>query len=99
MRAVEFKTGKVIYEERLNGSSGSSKFFSSPVAADGKIFQHCFDEEQGAKAEDRVTLLITINGGDRYGSPLESVSDFSCRNVIHVAESGVRRERAMRKAV
>lgn len=38
MRAVEFKTGKVIYEERLNGSAGSSKFFSSPVAADGKIF-------------------------------------------------------------
>ena len=38
MRAVEFKTGKVIYEERLNGSKGSSKFFSSPVAADGKIY-------------------------------------------------------------
>ena len=38
MRAVEFKTGKVIYEERLNGSAGSSKFFSSPVAADGKIY-------------------------------------------------------------
>ena len=38
MRAVEFKTGKVLYEERLNGSKGSSKFFSSPVAADGKIF-------------------------------------------------------------
>jgi outer membrane protein assembly factor BamB len=38
MRAVEFKTGKVLYEERLNGSAGSSKFFSSPVAADGKIY-------------------------------------------------------------
>jgi len=38
MRAVEFKTGKVLYEERLNGSKGSSKFFSSPVAADGKIY-------------------------------------------------------------
>ncbi len=38
LRCVEFKTGKVIYEERINGSSGSSKFFSSPVAADGKIF-------------------------------------------------------------
>jgi outer membrane protein assembly factor BamB len=38
LRCVEFKTGKVIYEERLSGSSGSSKFFSSPVAADGKIY-------------------------------------------------------------
>ena len=38
LKCVEFKTGKQIYEERLNGSSGSSKFFSSPVAADGKIF-------------------------------------------------------------
>jgi len=38
LKCVEFKTGKPVYEERLNGSSGSSKFFSSPVAADGKIF-------------------------------------------------------------
>ncbi|MCE9520736.1 MAG: PQQ-like beta-propeller repeat protein [Verrucomicrobia bacterium] len=38
LKCVEFKTGKEIYEERLNGSKGSSKFFSSPVAADGKIF-------------------------------------------------------------
>ena len=38
LRCVEFKTGKVLYEERLNGSKGSSKFFSSPVAADGKIY-------------------------------------------------------------
>ena len=38
LRCVEFKTGKVIYEERVEGVQGSSKFFSSPVAADGKIF-------------------------------------------------------------
>jgi outer membrane protein assembly factor BamB len=38
MKAVEFKTGKEIYNERVNGSGGSSKFFSSPVAGDGKIF-------------------------------------------------------------
>ncbi len=38
LRCVEFKTGKVIYEERVEGVRGSSKFFSSPVAADGKIF-------------------------------------------------------------
>ncbi len=38
LKCVEFKTGKEVYEERLNGSRSSSKFFSSPVAADGKIF-------------------------------------------------------------
>lgn len=38
LKCVEFKTGKEVYEERLNGTRGSSKFFSSPVAADGKIF-------------------------------------------------------------
>ena len=38
LQCVEFKTGKQVYEERLNGSSGSSKFFSSPVAGDGKIY-------------------------------------------------------------
>ena len=38
LQCVEFKTGKPVYEERLNGTKGSSKFFSSPVAGDGKIY-------------------------------------------------------------
>ncbi|MDB6119503.1 MAG: hypothetical protein JWO08_3284 [Verrucomicrobiaceae bacterium] len=38
LKCVEFKTGNPVYEERLNGSKGSSKFFSSPVAGDGKIY-------------------------------------------------------------
>jgi outer membrane protein assembly factor BamB len=38
LQCVEAKTGKPVYEERLNGTKGSSKFFSSPVAGDGKIF-------------------------------------------------------------
>lgn len=38
LRCVEQKTGKMIYEERLEGTKGSAKFFSSPVAGDGKIF-------------------------------------------------------------
>jgi len=29
---------RATYEERLNGSKGSSKFFSSPVAGDGKLY-------------------------------------------------------------
>lgn len=55
MRAVEFKTGKVIYEERLNGSKGSSKFFSSPVAADGKIY-----------AASQQGDLIVVKAGPKF---------------------------------
>jgi outer membrane protein assembly factor BamB len=38
LKVLDFKSGELLYEERLNGSAGSSKFFSSPVAADGKVF-------------------------------------------------------------
>ena len=38
LKCIEWKTGKEVYEERLNGVKGSSKFFSSPVAGDGKIY-------------------------------------------------------------
>ncbi len=55
LRCVEFKTGKVIYEERVEGVRGSSKFFSSPVAADGKIF--C-----GSQQGD----LIVIKAGPKF---------------------------------
>lgn len=55
LRCVEFKTGKLIYEERVEGVQGSSKFFSSPVAADGKIFA-------GSQQGD----LIVIKAGPRF---------------------------------
>ena len=55
LRCVEFKTGKVVYEERVEGVQGSSKFFSSPVAADGKIF--C-----GSQQGD----LIVIKAGPKF---------------------------------
>lgn len=38
LKVVKLDSGELVYEERVNGSAGSSKFFSSPVAADGKIF-------------------------------------------------------------
>jgi len=38
LKCIDYKTGAEHYDERLNGSAGSSKFFSSPVAGDGKIF-------------------------------------------------------------
>lgn len=55
MRCVEFKTGKVIYEERVEGSQGSAKFFSSPVAGDGKIF--CASQQGD---------LIVIKAGPKF---------------------------------
>lgn len=39
LTCVEYSTGKVIYDrERMKGLRGSTKYFSSPVYADGKIF-------------------------------------------------------------
>lgn len=38
LKCIDWKTGKEIYNERLDGVKGSSKFFSSPVYADGKIY-------------------------------------------------------------
>ncbi len=55
MRCVEFKTGKTIYEERVEGVQGSSKFFSSPIAADGRIY--C-----GSQQGD----LIVIKAGPKF---------------------------------
>lgn len=55
LRCVEFKTGKVIYEERLEGTRGSAKFFSSPVAGDGKIF--CASQQGD---------LIVIKAGPKF---------------------------------
>jgi outer membrane protein assembly factor BamB len=55
LRCVEFKTGKTLYEERVEGVQGSAKFFSSPVAADGKIF--C-----GSQQGD----LIVIKAGPKF---------------------------------
>ena len=55
LKVVDFKSGKQLYEERVNGSAGSSKFFSSPVAADGKIF--C-----GSQQGD----LIVLKQGEKF---------------------------------
>jgi len=55
LKVVDFKSGKQLYEERLNGSAGSSKFFSSPVAADGKFFA-------GSQQGD----LIIIKAGAKF---------------------------------
>jgi outer membrane protein assembly factor BamB len=55
LKVVDFKSGKQLYEERLNGSAGSSKFFSSPVAADGKFFA-------GSQQGD----LIVVKAGPKF---------------------------------
>ena len=70
MRAVEFKTGKVIYEERLEGTAGSSKFFSSPVAADGKIF--C-GSQQGDVIVVKQGPKFERLGASKLDSPINAV--------------------------
>lgn len=55
LKVVRFKTGEQLYEERVNGSAGSSKFFSSPAAGDGKIF--C-----GSQQGD----LIVLKAGEKF---------------------------------
>ncbi|MCW0220271.1 MAG: PQQ-like beta-propeller repeat protein [Prosthecobacter sp.] len=55
LKAVKFNTGEEVYEERVNGTKGSSKFFSSPVAGDGKIF--C-----GSQQGD----LIVVKAGPKF---------------------------------
>jgi len=55
LKLVDFKTGKQLYEERLNGSAGSSKFFSSPVAGDGKFYA-------GSQQGD----LIVVKAGPKF---------------------------------
>jgi outer membrane protein assembly factor BamB len=55
LKVVKFNTGELVYEERVNGSAGSSKFFSSPVAADGKIFG-------GSQQGD----LIVLKQGEKF---------------------------------
>jgi len=55
LRCVESRTGKTLYEERVEGVQGSAKFFSSPVAADGKIY--C-----GSQQGD----LIVIKAGTKF---------------------------------
>lgn len=85
MRCVEFKTGKVLYEERVEGVQGSAKFFSSPVAADGKIF--CASQQGD---------LIVIKAGPKFeriaasklDSPVNSVPAIGDKRLyLRTAES------------
>jgi outer membrane protein assembly factor BamB len=55
LKVADFKSSKMLYEERVNGSAGSSKFFSSPVAGDGKVFA-------GSQQGD----LIVLKAGPKF---------------------------------
>jgi outer membrane protein assembly factor BamB len=70
MRCVEQKTGKVLYEERVEGSQGSAKFFSSPVAADGKIF--CASQ-QGDLIVIKAGTTFEKLGASKLDGPVNSV--------------------------
>ncbi len=70
LRCVEFKTGKVIYEERVEGTAGSAKFFSSPVAADDKIF--CASQ-QGDLIVIKAGTKFEKLGASKLDGPVNSV--------------------------
>lgn len=78
LQCLDFKTGKVIYEERLNGSKGSSKFFSSPVAGDGKIY--C-----GSQMGD----LIVVKAGPKFEQLSASKLDSPINSSIAIGDGRV----------
>jgi outer membrane protein assembly factor BamB len=53
--ASSSRPARCIYEERVEGTTGSAKFFSSPVAGDGKIF--CASQQGD---------LIVIKAGPKF---------------------------------
>lgn len=75
LRCVEQKTGKVIYEERLEGSKGSAKFFSSPVAGDGKIF--CASQQGD---------LIVVKAGSKFEKLAVSPLDGAVNSVPAIGD-------------
>ncbi len=75
LRCVEFKTGKVIYEERVEGTAGSAKFFSSPVAGDGKIF--CASQQGD---------LIVIKAGPKFEKLAASKLDAPVNSVPAIGD-------------
>jgi outer membrane protein assembly factor BamB len=78
LRCVEFKTGKVIYEERVEGTAGSAKFFSSPVAADGKIF--CASQQGD---------LIVIKAGPKFEKLAASKLDGPVNSVPAIGDKHI----------
>jgi outer membrane protein assembly factor BamB len=78
LRCVEFKTGKVIYEERVEGTAGSAKFFSSPVAADGKIF--CASQQGD---------LIVIKAGPKFEKLAASKLDGPVNSVPAIGDKRI----------
>jgi outer membrane protein assembly factor BamB len=75
LRCVKQKTGKVIYEERLEGTKGSAKFFSSPVAGDGKIF--CASQQGD---------LIVVKAGPKFEKLAVSALDAPVNSVPAIGD-------------
>ena len=69
LKVVDFKTGKQLYEERVNGSAGSSKFFSSPAAGDGKFFA---GSQQGDLIILKAGLKFEQLSANKLDSPINA---------------------------
>ncbi|CAN5913603.1 PQQ-binding-like beta-propeller repeat protein [soil metagenome] len=70
MKCVKFKTGAELYSERLSGAAGNStKYFSSPVHGDGKIY--CCSQTGDVvvvKASDKFEVLAA----NKLDSPINA---------------------------
>jgi outer membrane protein assembly factor BamB len=70
MKCVKFQTGEEVFNERLSGAAGNStKYFSSPVSGDGKIY--CCSQTGDVvviKAGDNFEVL----GANKLDSPIYS---------------------------
>ncbi|MCF7789047.1 MAG: PQQ-like beta-propeller repeat protein [Prosthecobacter sp.] len=78
LRCVEFKTGKLVYDERVEGTQGSAKFFSSPVAGDGKIF--CASQQGD---------LIVVKAGPKFEKIAASKLDAPINSVPAIGDKRI----------
>ena len=87
LTCLKFPSGEQVYSERITGASGSStKYFSSPVAGDGKIY--CCSQTGDVvvvKAGDKYEVLAT----NKLDSPINATPAIAANHVF------VRTEKAL----
>jgi len=68
LKCVKFETGEELYSERLSGAAGNStKYFSSPVSGDGKIY--CCSQT-GDVLVVKADKTFEVLGANKLDSPI-----------------------------
>lgn len=91
LRCLNFKSGEEIYSERLKGTSGNStKYFSSPVYADGKIY--CCSQtgdvvvlKEGGEFE--VLSTTKLENQEKKAEPINSTPAIAAQKILIRSES------------